>query len=417
MKLLVVGSGGREHALISKLMESPLCEKIYCAPGNGGIAQNAECVDIKANDIESLCEFAKENQIGLTVVGPEDPLVGGIADVFESEGLKIFGPQKAAAAFEGSKALTKEFLIRNNIPTAEYSRADSFEEALAILETSEYPLVIKADGLAAGKGVFICENEEQAVRSLEDIMIKKIFGDSGICAVIEEFLEGTETSVLCFADGKIIVPMTSSRDYKRAHDNDEGLNTGGMGTFSPNPAVDLKMQEKIEKTILNPIMEGFRKESILYKGVLYVGIMIADGIPKVLEFNVRFGDPETQVLMLRLESDLVKIMLKCTDGLLSPEDIVWNNASAVCAVMASGGYPEEYRTGMLISGLENVSGVKVFHAGTRVSEGKLYTDGGRVLNVCAAGSSLQQARSAVYEAVSEISFEGAQYRSDIALTD
>ena len=414
MNLLVVGSGGREHALIYKLKESPLCAEIFCAPGNGGIAQLATCVDIAADDIDGLCEFAKEHQIGLTVVGPEVPLVMGIVDKFESEGLKIFGPSRECAAFEGSKALTKKFLMKYDIPTAQYKEAFTYEEAADALDAFSYPLVIKADGLAAGKGVLICACEEEALAALDEIMVKKSLGEAGDSVVIEEYLDGVETSALCFLDGNILVPMESSKDYKRIYDNDEGPNTGGMGTYSPNPMVDEKLAAKIQSTILDPIMEGFKKEGLNYKGVLYVGLMIVDGVPKVLEFNVRFGDPETQVLMLRLKSDLVKIMLNCTDGLLSEEDVIWHDNSAVCVVISSGGYPGSYQKGMVIQGLEDVKNHPVFHAGTSLCGGEVLTSGGRVLGVCATGKTVEEAREIAYGAVNKIRFDGMYYRSDIA---
>ncbi len=414
MKLLVIGSGGREHALIHKLLESPLCGEIFCAPGNGGIAQVATCVDIRPDEIDKLCDFAKEHQIGLTVVGPEAPLVEGIVDRFESEGLKVFGPNRECASFEGSKALTKKFLNKYNIPTAAYIEAHTPQDALNALVGFSYPVVIKADGLAAGKGVIICADKAEAEKAVDDLMVKKTLGDAGDKLVIEEFLDGIETSVLCFSDGNKLVPMESSKDYKKIFDNDLGPNTGGMGTYSPNPFVDAKLADKINKKILEPISSGFKKENLNYKGVLYVGIMVVGGEPKVLEFNVRFGDPETQVLMLRLKSDLVKIMLNVTDGLLANTEILWHENAAVCVVLASGGYPGDYQRGKLINGLENTEGAAVFHAGTKLTEKGIATDGGRVLNVCAVGKDIDQARQIAYAAVGKISFDGIYYRSDIA---
>lgn len=416
MNLLVVGSGGREHALVEKLSQSSLCDKIYCAPGNAGIAGIAECLDIDAMDIDALCEFAKNNMIGLSVIGPEAPLVAGIVDKFESEGLKIFGPSQACARFEGSKAYTKEFLFRNNIPTAYYREAKTHEEALEALKKFTYPMVVKADGLAAGKGVIICQSEEEAKEALSQILVEKVFGDAGSSVVLEEYLNGVETSCLCFVDGAALVPMSSSKDYKRIGDNDTGANTGGMGTYSPNPLIDEKMAAKINDSILAPIMQGFKNEHINYKGVLYVGLMICDGHPKVLEFNVRFGDPETQVLMLRLKSDLVKIMLNCTDGVLKPSDVEWYDNSAVCVVLASGGYPAAYERGKIISGLESVRDAQVLHAGTAFDEaGNVVTNGGRVLGVCASADTLEQARVKAYAEAENISFEGMQKRSDIGV--
>ncbi|MBE6038775.1 MAG: phosphoribosylamine--glycine ligase [Anaerofustis stercorihominis] len=419
MNILVVGSGGREHALIEKIRESELCEKIYCAPGNAGIAQVAECLDIQPTDIEALCNFAKEKQIGLTVIGPEAPLVEGIVDKFESEGLKAFGPSKDAARFEGSKAYTKKFLQKHNIPTAQYKEVHTFEEAVSYLDKFTYPLVVKADGLAAGKGVFICPTKDDAYKALDDVMNKKTLGDSGDVVVLEEYLDGVETSALCFVDGQTLIPMTSSKDYKRIFDNDMGDNTGGMGTYSPNPLVDEAMAEKIEKTVLAPIMKGFLDDGIVYKGVLYVGLMICDGVPKVLEFNVRFGDPETQVLMLRLETDLVKIMLSCCDGFLSRQEVKWKEGCAVCVVMASGGYPASSEKGVVINGLDSVfdENIKILHAATKIVDGKFATNGGRVLNICALSDTIENARQSAYKAVEKITFDRMQYRSDIAKLD
>jgi phosphoribosylamine--glycine ligase len=379
------------------------------------MAEIAECVDIQGDDLQGLLKFAKEGQIGLTVVGPEAPLVAGIVDLFESEGLKVFGPNKAAAAYEGSKRLTKEFLVRYEIPTPRFLATSDYEEARMFVESHRYPLVIKADGLAAGKGVFICESEAEALIALHDLMIAKKMGDAGRLVVIEDYVEGTETSVLCFADGNVLVPMRSSRDYKRALDDDKGMNTGGMGAFSPNPAIDAKMREKIERHILQPIMKGFKAEGVVYRGILYVGIMITQGNPKVLEFNVRFGDPETQVLLPRLKSDIVKIMLNCSDGLLNAGDVEWLQGAAVCVVLASGGYPGPHQIGKEIFGLGEAKSAQVLHAGTRREGGRVFTAGGRVLSVCATGADIASARKAAYRAAEKISFEGMQYRKDIAL--
>lgn len=415
MKVLVVGSGGREHALVYKLKESPLVTEVFCAPGNAGIQSIAECVDIKVDDIEGLKEFAKTNEIGLTVVGPELPLVMGIVDEFEKEGLKVFGPNKQCAAFEGSKGLTKRFLEKYKIPTAKYLEVTTYEEGVKNLEKFGYPVVVKADGLAAGKGVIICENKEMAINALKEIMIDKVFGESGNSVVIEEFLTGTELSTLCFVDGNKIIPMESARDYKPAYDNDEGLNTGGMGNYSPNKIFDDKLNAKIRTKILDPIINGFKKEELDYKGVLFIGLMVDNGEPKVLEFNVRFGDPETQAVMLRLESDLANIMLNTADGILEEEDIVWSDKPSVCVVMVSGGYPESYENGKVIKGLENVSNdVIVFHAGTKKDGDDIVTNGGRVLNICAVGDTLDEAREKVYNEVNKITFDGAYFRNDIA---
>ncbi len=415
MNLLVVGGGGREHALIYKLKQSTLCEQIYCAPGNAGIAQLATCVDIKANDLEGLFKFAQENRIGLTVVGPEEPLVMGIADLFQGSCMKIFGPNKECAAFEGSKKRTKEFLFKYKIPTANYIKASAPAEAIDGLEKFSYPLVIKADGLAAGKGVLICHDKLEAVAAINDLMVNKTLGDAADTLVIEEYLDGVETSVLCFMDGKSIVPMASSKDYKRAYDGDAGPNTGGMGTYSPNPLITEKMMKKITDEILDPILAGFKAEGLSYKGVLYVGLMIVEGKPKVLEFNVRFGDPETQVLMLRLQSDLVEIMLNCSDGMLDPAKIKWADDASVCVVAASGGYPAAYEKGKEITVSGSLDDVTVFHAGTALdANGGVVTAGGRVFNVCATGETHEQARAKVYANIDKIHFDGMFYRKDIA---
>lgn len=415
MKVLVVGSGGREHALVYKLKQSSLVSDVFCAPGNAGIENIARCVDIDVDDIEGLKSFAKANEIGLTVVGPEVPLVLGIVDEFEKEGLKIFGPNKKCAAFEGSKALTKRFLEKYKIPTAKYLEVTSYEEGMRNLENFGYPVVVKADGLAAGKGVIICENREMAQNALKDIMVDKVFGSAGTSVVIEEFLTGTELSSLCFVDGNKIIPMESARDYKPAYDNDEGLNTGGMGNYSPNKIFDDKLNAKIRTKILDPILAGFKKEELDYKGVLFIGLMVENGEPKVLEFNVRFGDPETQAVMLRLDSDLANIMLNTADGILEEEDIKWSENPSVCVVMVSGGYPDKYEKGKVISGLNSVSDeIVVFHAGTKMVDGNVVTDGGRVLNICATGETLEEAREKVYNEVNKITFDGAYFRNDIA---
>jgi phosphoribosylamine--glycine ligase len=415
MNLLVVGGGGREHALIYKLKQSKLCEQIYCAPGNAGIAQLAECVDIKANDLEGLFKFAKENRIGLTVVGPEEPLVMGIADLFQDACMKIFGPNRQCAAFEGSKKRTKEFLFKYKIPTANYAKASTPDEAIDSLEKFSYPLVVKADGLAAGKGVLICKDKIEAIAAINDLMVKKTLGDAADTLVIEEYLDGVETSMLCFMDGKSIVPMASSKDYKRVGEGDMGLNTGGMGTYSPNPLITEKMMKRITDEILDPILNGFKAEGLEYKGVLYVGLMIVEGTPKVLEFNVRFGDPETQVLMLRLQSDLVEIMLNCSDGMLDPAKIKWSDQASVCVVAASEGYPAAYEKGKKITVSESLKDVTVFHAGTAFDkDGNIVTAGGRVLNVCATGETHEQARAKVYANIDKLHFDGMFYRKDIA---
>ncbi|NLK72961.1 MAG: phosphoribosylamine--glycine ligase, partial [Clostridiales bacterium] len=345
MKVLVVGSGGREHTIIWKLSQSPKVDKIYCAPGNAGIADFAECVDISSDDIEKLCTFAKENKIELTIVGPEAPLTEGICDRFEKEGLKVFGPNKKCAQLEGSKAFTKEFLIRHEIPTARYIEFTDIEEAKKAVGIYGYPMVIKADGLAAGKGVVIAEDEESALKALNEMMSDKIFGSAGDKVVIEEFLTGIETSILCFVDGKTIVPMVPAQDYKKIFDNDEGPNTGGMGTYSPSLIYDDVLDDKIKLQVLEPVIQGFKKDGLDFRGILFIGLMIQDGEPKVLEFNVRFGDPETQTVLTRLETDLIDIIESILEGKLEAQEIKWSDKRTVCVVMAAGGYPGEYEKG------------------------------------------------------------------------
>ncbi|MEG0074912.1 MAG: phosphoribosylamine--glycine ligase [Eubacterium sp.] len=415
MKILVIGSGGREHVLTWKIAQSPKVEKIYCAPGNGGMADIAECVDLSVEDIEGCLKFAKENTIDLTVVGPEVPLVLGMVDAFEKEGLRVFGPNKECAEFEGSKAFTKEFLLRHNIPTAAYKEYTDYDEILKDIGIYGFPMVIKADGLAAGKGVLIVENEAEAKDGIKMIMADHEFGKAGDKVVVEEFLTGQEASMLCFVDGKTIVPMESAQDYKRAYDHDEGLNTGGMGTYSPNILFDDEaLNKRIENTILTPIINGLKSDNMNFKGILFIGLMIENGIPKVLEFNVRFGDPEAQSVLMRMNSDLVDIMEACIDGKLSECKIDWKNEAAVTVVIASGGYPSSYKKGFEITGIENVEGCEVFHAGTDIKDGKLVTAGGRVLCVSALGKNREIARIKVYNELDKIKFNGARYRTDIA---
>lgn len=415
MKVLMIGSGGREHVLTWKLAQSPRVDKIYAAPGNGGIADLAECVDLAVEDIAGCLAFAKDHQIDLTVVGPEVPLVMGMVDAFEAAGLKVFGPNKHCAQFEGSKAFTKEFLFRHKIPTAAYKEYTDFDEIIKDLGIYGYPMVIKADGLAAGKGVLIPENEADAREGMEMIMKKREFGEAGDKVVIEEFLTGQEASMLCFVDGKTIVPMESAQDYKRAYDNDEGLNTGGMGTYSPNVLfADEALNQRIKAEILDPIIGGFIADGMDFKGILFIGLMIENGVPKVLEFNVRFGDPEAQSVLMRMESDLVDIMEAVIDGKLADCEIKWSNKEAVCVVIASGGYPGDYEKGKLITGIKDVKDCVVFHAGTKLVNGQLQTNGGRVLCVTALGENREAARKTVYANIDKIHFEGAQYRTDIA---
>lgn len=414
MNILVVGSGGREHALVWKISQSLKVDKIYCAPGNAGISQIAQCVDISVDDINSLTDFALKNSIDMTIVGPELPLVMGITDEFTKKGLNIFGPDKMCAQFEGSKAFTKEFLKKYNIPTAEYREYTDYKKAMDEISDFGLPVVIKADGLAAGKGVIIAQNSIEAQDALKDIMLSKNFGEAGDKVVIEEFLEGTEASVLCFVDGKSIIPMESAQDYKRIFDGDMGGNTGGMGTYSPNRLFDNELNTVIRETILNPIINGFLCEGFDYKGILFVGLMIKHGLPKVLEFNVRFGDPETQSVLMRLKTDIIEIFDSVIQGNLDKQEIIWNDKQAVCVVLASGGYPQDYQKNKVITGLEKISESVVFHAGTTIKDNQVVTNGGRVLGITSVGDTLEEARIKIYEDINKINFDGMQYRRDIA---
>ncbi|MFZ5966870.1 MAG: phosphoribosylamine--glycine ligase [Bacillota bacterium] len=414
MKILVIGSGGREHTIIWKLKQSPRVSKIYCAPGNAGIGQMAELVDIPVEDIDGLCQFAKNEKIDLTVVGPEVPLVLGVVDRFEKEGLKVFGPNKKCAQLEGSKAFAKDFMIKYDIPTAKYVELTSVDEAKKSVGIYGYPMVIKADGLAAGKGVVIAQNEEEAVDALDEMMLEKKFGDAGDKVVIEEFLSGIETSILCFVDGQSIIPMVSAQDYKKIYDNDEGPNTGGMGTYSPSYVYDEALQKQVKDQILTPIIEGFQKEGLDFKGILFIGLMLTDQGAKVLEFNTRFGDPETQVILTRLETDLVDIMESILEGKLKSQEIRWSNRKTVCVVIAAGGYPEGYEKGNIITGLDQIEeNVVVFHAGTKTKDGSIVTNGGRVLGVTAWADTAEEARIKAYENVKKITFKDMYYRKDI----
>lgn len=414
MNILVVGSGGREHALVWKIKQSPKVAKIYCAPGNAGIAKDAVCVDIAAGDIQALADFVEKNAIDLTVAGPEECLVKGISDEFVKRGLKVFGPDKACAEFENSKAFTKRFLQKYQIPTAKYEEYTDPDEAKARCGTFGYPAVIKADGLAAGKGVIIAADEEEALAAINQIMVHKDFGASGDKIVLEEFLTGTEASVLCFLDGRSIVPMESARDYKNIYDGNTGPNTGGMGTYSPNELFDAALEQRVYNEILEPILAGMQQEGLDYRGVLFVGLMIEKAEPKVLEFNVRFGDPETQSVLMRLETDLVDIMEACNAQRLGEIKLDWSREAAVCVVMASGGYPAAYEKGKKITGLENTDDAVVFHAGTALKDDNIVTNGGRVLGITCRAENRQQARKCAYRNIEKISFEGAYYRKDIA---
>ena len=415
MKVLVVGSGGREHAIIWKLLQSPKVSYVYCAPGNGGIRQMAECVDIKADDIEGLCQFAKKHKIDLTVVGPELPLSLGIVDVFEKEGLRIFGPRKNAAIIESSKAFAKDFMQKYGIPTAQYKIYEDATKAKEQIDSFGFPVVIKADGLAAGKGVIIADTKEEAIKTIDMVMRDRHFGQAGDKVVIEEFLQGKEASILAFVDGKTAVPMVSAQDYKRTYDGDLGLNTGGMGAISPAPHYDERVEADVMEQIIKPTVEAMSKENRPYKGVLYFGLMITKDGPKVIEYNCRFGDPETEAVLLRLESDLVEIMEAVLDEKLHEMDIEWSENAAMCVVMASGGYPVSFEKGYEIKGLENAEQGIVFHAGTKYIDGKIVTDGGRVLIFSALGKTLDEARAIVYADMEKVNFKDCHYRRDIGL--
>ncbi len=417
MKILVVGKGGREHALVWKLSQSRGVEKIYCAPGNAGIAQIAETVSIPLEDLSAMADFAADKKIDLTVVGPELPLTLGIVDAFEQKGLRIFGPDKAAAEIEGSKAFAKDFMQRHHIPTASFRIFTSPNEALDFVSSASYPVVIKTDGLAAGKGTVISNTAGEAKSTVEDIMVNKVFGQAGERLVIEEFLEGEEVTVMALTDGERVIPMVSAQDHKRIFDGDKGPNTGGMGAYAPTHVISEKMMKRISEEILEPTIKGLADMGRLYKGVLYTGVIVTDRGPKVLEYNCRFGDPETQAVLPLLESDLVEIFLDIADGYLNIDEIKWKDQSCVCVVLASKGYPGKVEKGDVIDGLQNVSGrdCMIFHAGTARRDGKIVTNGGRVLGVTVADHTLKGAISKVYDAVNLINFDGMQYRRDIGM--
>lgn len=414
MKILVVGGGGREHAICWKLSKEANVDKIYCAPGNAGISNVAQCIDIQDSDIENLLNFAKENKIDLTIVGPEIPLVAGIVDKFEKEGLKIFGPNKKCAQLEGSKSFSKDFMIRHNLPTAKYKEYTDLDEAISEIDSFGYPVVIKADGLAAGKGVVIPENREDAITTLKEMMSDKKFGNAGDKIVVEEFLTGIETSILAFVDNDTIVPMVSSKDHKKVFEGETGLNTGGMGTFSPSEIYTEKLAKEVQEKILDKTLEGFKKDNLNYKGILFVGLMITEDGPKILEYNVRFGDPETQSVLFRLDTDLNKIISEILNNNLKNIEINYSKEEAICVMLTSGGYPENYEKGKVISGLENLdSDIVVFHSGTKFDNENIVTNGGRVIGITAKGKTVKEAGEKVYENIKKINFEKMHYRKDI----
>ncbi len=420
MRILVVGSGGREHAIIRKLKESPKVDKIYAAPGNGGISKDAECINISAMDKEGIVEFSKENAVDLVFVAPDDPLADGMVDTLLANGIRAFGPRANAAVIESSKVFSKNLMKKYNIPTAEYEVFSEPEKAVEYIEKrGHFPVVVKADGLALGKGVIIAKTLTEAKAAVKEIMEDKKFGDSGNNVVVEEFLTGPEVSVLAFTDGIALKPMVSSKDHKRAYDNDEGLNTGGMGTISPNPYYTDEIAEICRKTIFEPTVAAMNSENRTFKGCLYFGLMITPDGPKVIEYNARFGDPETQVVLPRLKTDLVDIIEAVIDERLSHIDIKWSDEATACVVMASGGYPLAYKKGLEITGLDEngqVEGAEVFHAGTKLEHGKFLTNGGRVLGVTGKGKTLDEALEKAYNAVKKISFENVHYRTDIGKT-
>jgi phosphoribosylamine--glycine ligase len=416
MKVLIVGSGGREHAIATSAAKSDKVDKIYCAPGNAGIGQIAECVDIGAMEFDKLVSFAKDKSIDLTIIGMDDPLVGGIVDAFEAEGLRVFGPRKNAAIIEGSKAFSKDLMKKYNIPTAAYENFDSAQEALAYLETAKMPIVLKADGLALGKGVLICNTLEEAKEGVRTIMQDKKFGDAGNRMVIEEFVTGREVSVLAFCDGKTVKCMTSAQDHKRAKDGDQGLNTGGMGTFSPSPFYTKEIQEFCEKYVYQPTIDAMAAEGRPFTGILFTGLMLTEDGPKVLEYNARFGDPEAQVVLPRMKNDLIEVVEACVDGRLDQIDLQFEDNAAVCVVLASDGYPVSYKKGYVISGLENFEGKDdyfCFHAGSKKTEEGIVTNGGRVLGITATGKDLKEARKKAYEATEWVQFDNKYMRHDI----
>jgi len=418
IKVLILGSGGREHVLAWKIAQSPSVEKIYCAPGNGGIASLAQCIPIGVTDTEEIIRFAKSEDIDLVVVAPENPLAAGMVDELEKAGIRAFGPYKNAAVIESSKMFSKNLMKKYGIPTAAYEIFSDMDAAIEYLSGVRFPVVVKADGLALGKGVIIALDYEEAVKAVQDMMSDKVFGSAGERVIVEEFLTGHEVSVLAFTDGKTLVPMVSAQDHKRALDNDEGLNTGGMGAFSPSRFYTDELNTLCMKSIFMPTMEAMNKEGRTFKGVLYFGLILTDDGPKVIEYNCRFGDPEAQVVLPRLKTDIIEVINAIIDGRLDSVKIEWEDSAAVCVIMASGGYPGKYRTGLEICGLEKAEesvGVVVFHAGTRLESGKHYTAGGRVLGVTAVADTMDNARDKAYAAARCISFDDVHYRTDIGI--
>ena len=416
MKVLIIGSGGREHAIAWKLSSENSVKKIYCAPGNAGIADFAQCLNIDGSDIDSLVKFAKENKIDLTIVGPEVPLVNGVVDEFEKENLRIFGPNKKCSQLEGSKAFCKDFMVRHDIPTAKYKEYTDLEKAINEIDRFGYPVVIKADGLASGKGVVISQNREEAISTLREMMEYKRFGTAGDKIVVEEFLKGIETSILAFVDNDTIVPMVSAKDHKKVFNNEKGANTGGMGTFSPSEIYTNELDEEIRVNVLQKTLEGFKKDKLNYKGILFIGLMITNEGAKVLEYNVRFGDPETQSVLFRLESNLSEIMDSIIDNNLKNIDIKYSEEEAVCVILTSGGYPEVYEKGKIITGLDKLDkDIVVFHSGTKLVDNNLVTNGGRVIGITAKAKTVKNAAQKVYENIKRINFEGMHYRTDIGI--
>ncbi len=417
MKVLIVGSGGREHAIAASVAKSPKVDKIFCAPGNAGIGQIAECVPIGAMEFDKLTAFAKEQAVDFTIIGMDDPLVGGIVDAFEAEGLKVFGPRKNAAILEGSKAFSKDLMKKYQIPTAAYENFDNAEQALAYLEQANFPIVLKADGLALGKGVLICNTLEEAKKGVQSIMLDKQFGTAGNRMVIEEFMTGREVSVLSFVDGKTIKTMTSAQDHKRAMDGDQGLNTGGMGTFSPSPFYTQEVDDFCKKYIYQATVDAMAAEGRPFQGIIFFGLMLTSNGPKVLEYNARFGDPEAQVVLPRMKNDIIEVMEACVEGTLDQVDLQFEDNAAVCVVLASDGYPIKYEKGMEIKGLEQFEGKEgyyCFHAGTKLDEnGRFVTNGGRVLGITAKGATLKEARANAYQAAEWVTFDNKYMRHDI----